>query len=144
MRWTFRIERKLLEGIRRDLERRHAFAAERVGFLFTRLGNKKSSHETLVLAESYWPVPDELYIDDPTVGARYEAAVHRQLYERALQDGVGVFHVHVHEHRGTPGFSGVDVRCLEKLVPSLRTVQRGKRPVTPSRKRVPGRHAGRE
>lgn len=123
MKWTFRIERTLLESIRRDLARRHAFAAERVGFLLTKLGNRSSLSEQLVLAKEYWPVPDADYIDDPTVGARYRASVHRHLFERAMEESVGVFHVHAHEHSGVPGFSGVDLGCIRKLVPSLRTVQ---------------------
>lgn len=123
MKWTLRIPRVLHDEIRRDLARRHAFAAERVGFLLTKLGNRESQVEQVVLASGYWPVPDGAYIDDPSVGARYEASVHRGLFERAIAENVGVFHVHVHEHRGCPGFSGVDVDCIRKLVPSLRTVQ---------------------
>lgn len=123
MKWTFRIPRAVHDEMRRDLGRRHAFAAERVGFLLTKLGNRSSQVEQVVLTSTYWPLPDDAYIDDPSVGARYEAAVHRALFERAIAENVGVFHVHVHEHRGRPGFSGVDLDCIRKLVPSLRTVQ---------------------
>lgn len=122
MNWTLRITRHLVETIRRDLARRHLFAAERVGFLLTKLGNRDNPYEKVVLAADYEPIPDEDYIDDPTVGARYAAAVHRRLFERAIADQVGVFHVHEHAHRGTPAFSGVDLSCIRKLIPSLRGV----------------------
>jgi len=123
MSWTLRITEALVKRMRRDLQRRHEFAGERVGFLMTKIGNQHSANMKLVLGVDYWPVPDDSYINDPSVGARYEASVHRGLMERAHAENLGMFHVHAHEHGGCPHFSGIDLDCIEKLVPSLRTVQ---------------------
>lgn len=122
MSWAVRIPRALMQGIRADLARPHAFAAERVGFLFTKLGNRGVGIE-LLLAVRYEPVPDEKYIDDPRVGARYRPAVQRRLLESALGDGLGVLHVHEHAHLGRPHFSSVDLECVRGMLPSLRAVR---------------------
>lgn len=122
MTWAIRIPRALVDQVRLDLARPHAFAHERVGFVFTRTGNRGGSTE-LLLGVGYQPVLDEDYINDPRVGARYGAAVQRRLLERAAMDSVGVLHVHEHAHGGVPFFSGVDVDCVRGMVPSLRAVQ---------------------
>lgn len=122
MSWAVRIPRALFENVRADLARPHAFAAERVGFLFTKLGNRGGGIE-LLLGVRYEPVPDEHYIDDPRVGARYGPEVQRRLLERALGDGFGVLHVHEHAHLGRPYFSTVDLDCVRGMLPSLRAVR---------------------
>jgi hypothetical protein len=55
----------------------------------------------VLLAEGYHPVADDDYIDDPTVGAMMGQEAIRKALKVALLQPVGMFHVHVHEHRGT-------------------------------------------
>lgn len=121
MTWTFKITRSMIDQVRRDLRTPHPFAAERVGFLFARIGNQ-SEPEKLILPETYAPVPDHQYIDDPKVGARIDSAAIRSAMQTALAVGVSVFHVHMHEHPGRPRFSGVDLANYPSLIGALRNV----------------------
>lgn len=121
MSCTMRILRSLVDNIRKDLARPHAFAAERVGHLFTRIGNRDGA-ELLVLAIDYVSVPDTDYIRNPRVGACYGPEVHRRNMARAARGDVGVYHVHQHEGDGVPRFSRVDLQSIPAFVPSLRAV----------------------
>src|SRR3546814_17546274 len=64
----FKIRAPLLDAIRGDLRRRHAFAYERVGWIsagVSRIGDGS----LFLLAQDYHPVEVADYIDDPRVGA---------------------------------------------------------------------------
>ncbi len=119
---TIRLTRKLYEEVIRDLRRPHAHAAERVGFLYGRL---TVGAESLVLMTRYRPVPDEGYVPDPYVGARIDGDAIRAAMQGALDSGDGVFHTHIHEWPGRPGFSVTDSKELPKLVPAFRATSRG-------------------
>lgn len=121
-----RLSRRLYADMRSDLARRHAFAGERVGFVFGRVG-KLADGSALILLTRYLSIPDEHYIDDPTVGARIgtealTAATHGIYHGRARAEGV--FHVHVHEHVGKTGMSNTDKAELPKMIPGFRSVGR--------------------
>lgn len=113
-----RIPQQLYLRVREDLARRHEFAAERVGFLSARLGNR-AGEERLVLFSDYHPVPDDQYIDDPSSGARINSSAIRQAMQRAIDTSDGLFHVHHHAHRGKPGFSWMDRKETPRIVSSL-------------------------
>ncbi len=118
MRVTFKITRRLLGIVRDNLNRPHAFAAERVGFLSCRMAALKPEG-CLVLAHRFHPVADEDYVRDFSVGAMMGAAAIRKALQFALSNEVGMFHVHAHEHTGLPRFSGVDLRETAKFVPDF-------------------------
>ena len=118
MRTTFRITRRLLEGIRKDLRRRHAHAHERVGFITCRFG-LAGRPELLCLAHDYFPVADEDYIEDRMFGALISSAAFRKAMQLAYTYNVGLFHVHLHDHHGVPTPSGIDVRETAKFVPDF-------------------------
>jgi hypothetical protein len=105
------------DAIVRDLLRPHEHAAERVGFVSCRFGNSESS--LMVLAHTFHPVLDENYEFDPGVGARMNSAAIRSALQVALSNDVGMFHVHLHDHRGLPGPSGVDWTEWQKFVPNF-------------------------
>ena len=63
----FKITRRLLESVRRDLERPHPFAYERVGFISA--GLSSAEDDLWVLARSHRAVADDDYLRDPSVGA---------------------------------------------------------------------------
>lgn len=116
-----RITRKLYETVQEDLLRSHQFAHERVGFLFTRL-SQSDSHHPLIFIHRYISVPDEWYLPSDEFGA----AIGSEAIQCAMQEvrsgrdaGEGVFHVHIHGHRGQPGLSGPDRRSLPNLIPSF-------------------------
>jgi proteasome lid subunit RPN8/RPN11 len=113
----FRITRRLLESIRRDLERPHPFAYERVGFISA--GVSSAADDLWVLARSYRAVADDDYLRDPSVGAMMGPEAIRKALQWAMSEGVAIFHVHTHGGHGHPGFSGVDLREQAKFVPNF-------------------------
>jgi hypothetical protein len=109
-----------------DLRRRHPFAAERVGFASGRLGTLQDGGR-LVLLTRYQSIPDDQYIDDPTVGARIGSeaitnAMQSAYFGRQAQEGV--FHVHLHGHHGKTGMSHTDQREIPPLIPGFQSVGR--------------------
>jgi hypothetical protein len=118
---TIRLTRKLHEEMLSDLRRPHAHAAERVGFLYGRLA---ATTGPLILMTRYSPVPDEQYMFDPGVGARINGDAIRAAMQGVLDSGDGVFHTHLHEWPGQPGFSLTDNHELPKLVPAFQAVGR--------------------
>lgn len=115
---AFKISGGLLRRVCEDLNRPHPFAAERVGFLSCRVGALKPSG-WVVLAHDFHPVADSDYLRDRSVGAMMGPAAIRKALQVALSNEVGMFHVHIHGHRGKPWFSGVDLRETAKFVPDF-------------------------
>jgi hypothetical protein len=114
----FKIRGPLLDAIRGDLRRRHAFAYERVGWIsagVSRIGDGS----LFLLAQDYHPVEDADYIDDPSVGAMMGSKAIRKALQRSYQSRTAALHVHMHEHCGRPGFSGTDIRENAKFVPDF-------------------------
>ena len=122
MKVIFRSTQRLLQDIRRDLVRPHPFAAERVGFISIRAAGTRDS--LVLLAEGYNPVADDDYVDDATVGAMMGQEAIRKALNVALLQPVGMFHVHMHEHKGRPVFSHTDRREQLKFVPDFFKVRR--------------------
>ena len=114
-----RLTRKLLEGVRADLSRPHAFAAERVGFLFGRLGTA-GPDSLLVIMTGYEPLGDDRYIDDPRSGARIDSQAIRGAMQGVLDRGEGVFHVHMHEWPGRPRLGRMDAEEIPRIVTGFR------------------------
>lgn len=113
----FRQESGFVRDVRRDLARPHAFAAERVGFITIKAAHARD--QLVLLAHGYHPVADEDYVNDPRVGAMMGQEAIRKGLELALFNQVGVFHVHMHEHKGPPGFSRLDLQEQLKFVPDF-------------------------
>lgn len=118
----FKITRKLLDEVRRDLDRRHPFAAERVGFISCKVGALPAGG-VVILAHAHHPVEDDDYLDDPTVGAMMGPGAIRKAMQRAYNENVSMFHVHMHDHLGTPWFSKIDIREAKKFVPDFWNVR---------------------
>ncbi len=114
-----RIPRKLLDNVRADLSRPHAFAAERIGFLFGRLA---AADQALVLLTGYEPVADDRYINDPWSGARIDSTAIRGAMQSVLDRGEGGFHVHLHHWPGRPVLSRMDAKEIPPVVTGLRRV----------------------
>jgi len=117
----FRAGGDLLESVRADLRRPHPFAAERVGFLLCRAGLLDCGG-AVVLAAGYHAIEDGDYLEDPRVGAMMGPAAIRKAMQRAYNGGaqdIALFHVHMHDHLGLPGFSRVDVTESMKFVPDF-------------------------
>lgn len=116
-----RITRKLLSDVQTDLSRPHPFAAERVGFLYGRLG-RAGVDSPLVLMTNYVPLADDRYIDDPRSGARIDSQAIRDAMQGVLDRGEGGFHVHMHHWPGRPILSRMDAAEIPPVVTGLRRV----------------------
>lgn len=116
----------LYDQIVADLIRPHPFAAERVGFVFARIGSL-ADHGKLILLSRYHSIPDEHCIDDPTVGARIGSdamtwAMQAVYHGRPAHEGI--FHIHLHGHDGETGMSRTDAREIPRLIPGFQSVGR--------------------
>jgi hypothetical protein len=114
----------LYREILRDLARPHSFAAERVGFVFGRIGSLASRGKVILLTR-YHSIPDNQYIDDATVGARIGSealiwATQAVYHGRSAREGI--FHIHLHGHRGETSMSSVDSREIRRLMPGFQSV----------------------
>jgi hypothetical protein len=114
----FRIPRSIEQEIRQTLMRPHPFASERVGFVFARLSCGGAGK--LMLVTGYEPVPDENYMQDPSVGARIDSHAIRRTMQRVLDTGEGAFHVHIHDHDRETGPSFTDREELRPMMQSIR------------------------
>lgn len=118
MKIIFRVPTALFTEVKADLMRPHRFAAERVGFLTCTVAALKDAG-LLLLAQSFHPVDDDDYIDDPSVGAMMGAAAIRKALQIAYQAPLAMFHVHIHDHSGRPWFSRTDLRETANFVPDF-------------------------
>lgn len=98
-----------------DLRRSHAFAHERVGFLFTK-ATQVSSTMVIVTCYEYQPIDDQHYIRDKSVGAKVNSTAIRNAMQIILDESCGCFHVHLHDHTGRTSPSGTDQRSLPPVV----------------------------
>lgn len=115
MTTKLRISTQMIETMLADLRRPHAFAYERVGFLYCKQSALPSGH--LLLAIRYEPIRDDQYIEDTSVGARFDSSSIRTAMQVALSESLAALHVHLHDHRGVPGFSSTDRREMQALMP---------------------------
>lgn len=104
--------------MRKDLQKFHPFAHERVSFITCRFA-LASKGDLLVLAHEYYPVADDDYINDQRFGALINTTAFRKAMQIAYSENVGVFHVHLHSHQGKPMPSGIDVRETMNFVPDF-------------------------
>jgi hypothetical protein len=118
MKACLKIDGALLDTIRDDLRRPHAFAHERVGFVTAGIIALATGDLTL-LARDYRPVADNDYLRDTNVGAMIGPDAIRKGLQLAYGARSALLHVHTHGGRGAPDFSGVDLSEGQKFVPSF-------------------------
>lgn len=111
----------LVAELHRDLDRPHAFAAERVGFLVCE--STMANGAWTITAQRYVAIPDDEYESNPRVGACVSSSAFRRLRAAAHMSPVSIFHVHRHDHHGTPGFSAVDVHENKRFIPDFVNVR---------------------
>jgi hypothetical protein len=123
MKTEIKLTSRLYTEIIRDLTRHHPFAAERVWFVFGRIG----SSGQLILLNRYHSIPDDQYMNDPSVGARIGAealtwAMQAVYQGRSTREGI--FHIHLHGNKGETRMSGVDSREIPKLLHGFQSMGR--------------------
>ncbi|MFN7983451.1 MAG: hypothetical protein U0Q11_16505 [Vicinamibacterales bacterium] len=114
----------LYEEIRTDLARPHPFAMERIGFAVGRSATAAEGTE-IVLLNRFHSIPDEHYVEDPSVGARIGEGAMTWAMQAAYSGRPareGIFHVHLHDHEGPTGMSAVDRREIPLLIPGFQSV----------------------
>ena len=126
MRLHIKLTGALYDQIKEDLVRPHPFAAERVGFVFGRIGSLGDGGK-LILLTRYHTIPDAHFVDDPAVGARIGPdamtwAMQEVYRRRPAREGI--FHIHLHGHDGETGMSGTDAREIPAMIPGFRSVGR--------------------
>ena len=123
MKVVFKIAENLLSSAMEDLRRPHPFALERVGFLLCRPG-ALTGGGLVIFAGAFHSVADEDYLDDQSAGAVMGPAAIRKALQVSYNKNASMFHVHIHEHKGKPRFSGIDKRETSEFVPDFWHVQR--------------------
>jgi hypothetical protein len=121
MNIRFKLTAGLYRSIRKDLGRRHSFAAERVGFVACRVGSSLGG--ILIVAHDYYAVQDDHYIDTDAAGAMISSDAIRSALQHALTHKVSMFHVHEHGGAGPPNPSSTDTREWANFVPNFWNVQ---------------------
>lgn len=115
----FRIPKALYMAVVKDLTRQHSFASERIGFIATK-HKVLETGSIIIFATSYYPIRDEFYIDDPSVGARINSDAIREAMQIIIDKNVGLFHVHLHSlSLFIPEFSSIDMQDNPKIVKSF-------------------------
>jgi hypothetical protein len=123
MKTEIKLTGGLYAEIIRDLTRPHPFAAERVGFVFGRMG----SLGRLILLNRYHSIPDDQYVNDPTVGARIGSEALTWAMQAVYQGRPtreGIYHIHLHGYKGKTGMSCTDSREIPKLLPGFQSMGR--------------------
>ncbi|WP_221284645.1 HesA/MoeB/ThiF family protein [Mucilaginibacter sp. SP1R1] len=112
-----KISSALYERMLSDLKRPHEFASERAGFIYTT--HKTINGDIYVWINSYHPLNEAHYIDDPSVGVRFSGAAIRDAMEHVLRGQFGSLYVHLHDHKGMPLPSSTDIKSIPGVVQSL-------------------------
>ena len=124
MKISVKLTGALYTEILNDLSQKHPFAAERVGFVAGRIGAATDGGR-LVFLTCYYPIADAEYLDDRLIGARIGSeaitkAMQTVYHGRANSEGV--FHIHLHGHRGETSMSHVDSHEIPPLIPGFQSV----------------------
>lgn len=118
MKARIKIPNTMLDEIRHDLHRPHAFAFERVGFITAGV-TQAGPGQLLLLARAYRPVADEDYVPDRSVGVKIGSDAMRKAAQFAYQPRSALLHIHTHGGIGRPEFSGVDLKSGAEFVPAF-------------------------
>lgn len=117
MRITLKVYGGLLDRIRVDLARPHAFAHERIGFLTA--GACMAGDELMLLVGGYIPVSDGDYEPVHGVGAQIGSNAMRKVVQAAYRPQRTILHVHTHGGHGIPSFSAIDLESANTFVPGF-------------------------
>lgn len=110
---NIKISQQLFNKVVNDLNRRHEFAYERVGYLIGTLED-----ETLTL-DDWLSFDDDLYVDNNEVGARIGSNGMSLLMRTVFKTKKHFFHTHIHDFQDTPSASFVDERSWKEVNSAL-------------------------
>jgi molybdopterin/thiamine biosynthesis adenylyltransferase len=117
----FRMSASVHQQMLSDLRRPHAFASERVGFLYTSSTTLKNG-VVIIIAKEYVAVADDDYEEDHSVGAKINANAIRKGMQTLFEKQGGCFHVHLHDYMGetSPGYT--DTKSLPAIAKSFSNI----------------------
>ncbi|MBG59186.1 MAG: hypothetical protein CMJ16_01885 [Peredibacter sp.] len=107
------ISQELFNKVISDLNRRHEFAFERVGYLMGTFDG-----ETLVF-DDWLSFDDEHYVNNDEVGARIGPEGMSLLMKTVFKTKKNFFHTHIHDFQTIPMASFVDERSWKEVNPAL-------------------------
>ncbi len=113
-----RIPSSLLSQIKKDLNKPHAFAFERIGFISSTHKLLKNGN-IIICMFAYRHIPDDQYIDDQEVGARINSNAIRESLQGILDTKNGCFHAHCHQSSIKPEFSTIDLEDNPEIIKSF-------------------------
>lgn len=114
---SVKITGAMLDAVRGDLGRRHAFAYERVGFLTA--ATAVTPVGLVLTVRDYLPVADGDYECDPVVGAKIGSAAMRKALQAAYRPPLALLHIHTHGGCGVPRFSRTDLDSAHEFIPGF-------------------------
>jgi hypothetical protein len=84
-----------------------------------------ADESTLIILTRYQSIPDDQYVEDPSVGARIGNkaltwAMQALYFGRTTSEGI--FHIHMHQHKDETRMSWIDSRDTPKLIPGFQSV----------------------
>lgn len=122
---TIKMTRHLLDKVMSDMKRVHEFAYERIGFLES-TWKQFENDNAIIFMTGYHSIPDDQYIDDPSVGARINSEAIRTARVRTFKKQKGCFHVHYHSisFDSIPEFSDSDLKENPDIIRSFSLVSR--------------------
>lgn len=118
MKATFKVTATLLRAVHEDLDRKHTFAYERVGFLTCHPAALPDGGIS-ICAAAYHPVDDEDYVPDESAAAMLGPGAFRKILQIVYNSPASVFHIHRHDHHGRPQPSGIDESESKRFVPDF-------------------------
>jgi hypothetical protein len=110
------ITHALAEEMRADFARPHEIAAERVGIVRVRYASPSARHVIVVVG--YESAPDDAYVRG-RAAANFDVRWLMQRADAAAAERCGVMWVHLHEHKGEPRFSSIDLKTSRGICPAL-------------------------
>lgn len=100
--------------MRTDLTSPPVVGDERLGIAFTRYASKYTQR-TIVVTE-YAALPEEAYVREALAPVSFDVRWIMTASENAGLESAGIFLVHLHEHRGKPWFSPVDMDTNRRII----------------------------
>ena len=103
--------------IRTDLTLPPLVGDERLGVALSRYASRYNN-TTIVLTE-YFGLPKDAYVKVASSPVAFSTRWFMRASEEAARKNAGLFLVHLHEHRGRPWFSPIDMRTNRDIVRPL-------------------------
>jgi len=106
---------------RADLTLPPVSGMERLGLSFARYASTYNT--TTIVATEYIPLPENAYVAGHHAPVSFDSRWLMQQSATAAQQHAGIFLVHLHEHRGKPWFSPIDMRTNRDIIRPIALIE---------------------